>query len=486
MTKQPLVNGSNRKWFILMSNGLGVFLATIDGSIVNIALPTLTRELNTQFSTVQWVVLAYMLTIVTLLLSIGRLADMIGKKKLFITGFVLFTVGSVLCGLASRVEVLILFRVFQGFGAAMTMALGPAIVTEAFPSSERGKALGINAMMVSLGSISGPTIGGIILSSLSWHWIFFVNLPVGIVGVLLAVRFIPETAPRGGQKFDFAGAGTLFSGLLCFLLALTFGQNIGFLTTPVILLFSGAVLFITSFILIEQRVSQPIIELSLFRNKLLAINILTGFLVFISASANVLLMPFYLQNVLRFPPNQAGLLLATVPVAMIVTAPLMGALSDKIGSRPLAMVGLLILALSFWGVSTLDQNTTALSYFLHLLPVGIGLGTFNSPNSSAIMGSAPRERMGVVSSMLALTRTMGQTTGHAINGAIWASLVRYYAGGTALVDVTKAPAAAQVAGLNGTIQVMVGLLIFGLVLGIWAFFKERQERRLGIAPSQQG
>jgi EmrB/QacA subfamily drug resistance transporter len=365
------------------------------------------------------------------------------------------------------------------------MALGPAIVTEAFPSSERGKALGINSMMVSIGSISGPTIGGVILSSLSWNWIFFVNLPVGIVGVLLALKFIPETAPRGEQKFDFIGAGMLFGGLLCFLLALTFGQNIGFLTMPVPVLFAAAVILIAIFIRVETRVSQPIIELSLFRNTLLTINILTGLCVFISASANVLLMPFFLQNVLHFPPNQAGLLLATVPVAMIVTAPIMGSLSDKIGSRPLAMVGLLILVLSFLGVSTLDQSTTALKYFLYLLPVGIGMGTFNSPNSSAIMGSAPRERMGVVSSMLALTRTLGQTTGHAINGAIWASLVRFYAGNAVIDDVTVAPDSAQVAGLNGTLQVMVGLLTIALGLGIWAFLKDRQERRLGVATSRQ-
>ena len=186
---------SKRKWLILISVAMGIFLATIDGSIVNIGLNTLVNDLGQPLAVVEWVVLAYMLTISTLMLSIGRLGDMVGKKTLYLVGLIVFTIGSVLCGLSPSVYWLIGFRVLQGIGAAMLMALATAIVTEAFPNQERGKALGILGTMVSIGIIAGPTIGGVILESLSWHWLFFVNLPVGIVGVIMVLRFVPNYKP---------------------------------------------------------------------------------------------------------------------------------------------------------------------------------------------------------------------------------------------------------------------------------------------------
>ncbi|MGL4648095.1 MAG: MFS transporter, partial [Caldilineaceae bacterium] len=238
----------------MASVAMGIFLATVDGSIVNIALPTLRAELNTTFAATQWVVLAYLLTLATLLLSVGRLADIVGKKRIYVAGFVVFTVGSVLCGLAPTVGWLIAMRVVQAIGAAMIFSLGPAILTEAFPASERGRALGISGMVVSIGIITGPTLGGIILGSLSWHWIFFVNLPVGIVGTWLAWRSIPLTTPRGGQTFDFAGAAALFVGLLTVLLALTLGQGRGYGDGLIIALLVVSGLTLAAFLVIESRV----------------------------------------------------------------------------------------------------------------------------------------------------------------------------------------------------------------------------------------
>ncbi|HMR65058.1 MAG TPA: MFS transporter, partial [Anaerolineae bacterium] len=190
----------SRKWYIMAAVSMSIFLATIDGSIVNVALPTLVRELQADFATVQWVVLAYLLTQSTLLLGVGRLGDMVGKKPIYVSGFVVFTIGSVLCGLSPTVGWLIGFRVLQALGAAMMLALGAAIVTEAFPPYERGKALGIIGTSVSIGVVVGPTLGGILLQTLSWHWIFFVNLPVGIVGTAMALRFIPAFRPKGRQR----------------------------------------------------------------------------------------------------------------------------------------------------------------------------------------------------------------------------------------------------------------------------------------------
>ena len=215
----------SRKWLVLSAIGMGVFLATIDASIVNVALPTLVIEFQAQFAVVQWIVLGYLLTLATLMLSIGRLADIVGKKPIYLTGMFIFTVGSLLCGLSQTVYWLIGFRIFQAVGAAMMISLGVGILTESFPPQERGKALGFIGAIVSIGIITGPTLGGFLIDLISWHWIFFVNVPVGIVGSYMVIRFLPNVKAISGQRFDFWGAGSLFISLLAFLLALSLSSN---------------------------------------------------------------------------------------------------------------------------------------------------------------------------------------------------------------------------------------------------------------------
>lgn len=468
----------SRKWYVMAAVAISILLATIDGSIVNVALPTLVRELNTNFATVQWVVLAYLLTQATLLLSIGRLGDMVGKKPIYTAGFVVFTVGSVLCGLSPTVYWLIGFRVLQAIGAAMMLALGAAIVTEAFPANERGRALGLFGLTVSVGIVLGPTLGGIIIEALSWHWIFFVNLPVGIVGTWMALRFIPAHKPVGKQRFDYPGAVSLFISLLALLLALTVGQQIGFGQRPIVALFIGWGVFLVLFIAIELKSSQPMIDLRLFRNMLLSINLVTGFITFVAIAGVFILMPFYLENVLGYNTRQVGYLLAVVPVMLGITAPVSGSMSDRFGTRPITVVGLVSLLIGYYAASTLNAQTTALGYIVRLLPIGIGMGIFQSPNNSAIMGSAPRERLGVVSGLLSITRTLGQTSGVAVMGALWAGRVFSYLGETLSEGATTAPAAAQIAGLHDTFVTAAILIAIALGLSIWGLVKERRSRRV--------
>lgn len=474
----------SRKWYVMAAVGMGVFLSTIDGSIVNIALPTLVRELNADFALVQWVILAYLLTITTLMLSVGRLADMIGKKPIYTTGFIIFTTGSVLCGLAPAAVWLIVFRVVQAVGAAMILALGMAIITESFPATERGKALGISGGLVSVGIVVGPTLGGFILDTLSWHWIFFVNLPVGILGTLMVIRFVPDIRPAGGQRFDYAGALTLFISLLALLLALTFGQRIGFVSWPIAALLATWLVFLTLFIYIEWRglqggAGQPMIDLRLFANRLFSINLITGFLTFVAIAGTTLLMPFYLENVLQYEPSQIGLLLAVVPIALGITAPVSGWLSDRFGTRPITVAGLAVLVTGYFALSTLQSDTGALGFVVRFMPIGFGMGMFQSPNNSAIMGTAPRGRLGIVSGMLAITRTLGQTTGIAVWGAFWAARVFTYVGETIPAGATAAPAAAQVAGLQDTFLGMTVMISLGLLLGIWALLREKTQPNSG-------
>jgi EmrB/QacA subfamily drug resistance transporter len=471
----------SRKWYVMAAVGMGIFLSTIDSSIVNVALPTLVRELNTTFATVEWVVLAYSLTLATLLLSMGRLGDMIGKKPIYVAGFIGFTLGSALCGLAPTIHWLIASRVLQAIGGAMVLALGMAIVTESFPPSERGRALGLSGAIVSTGIVIGPTLGGVIVDALSWHWIFFVNLPVGIVGTLMVLRFVPALKPAGRQRFDLAGAVTLFASLLMVLLALTVGQQLGFGKPPVLLLFAGGVALMAAFIVLEQRSKQPMIDLRLFRNRFFDVSLISGFMTFVAMGGTTILIPFFLQGVLGYDPSQVGLLMATLPLAVGVVAPISGALSDRIGTRPITVVGLVLILLGFYAISTITVQMTTLGYVLRFLPIGLGLGVFQSPNNSAVLGAVPRERLGVASGLLSITRIIGQMVGIAVLGALWASRVFLHNGAPLPEGATSAPAVAQVAGLHDIFVVIVGLIALGLVLSAWALARERRSRQAAVS-----
>lgn len=463
----------HNKWLILISVGTGIFLATIDGSIVNLTLPVLSAELNTDFAMVEWVVISYLLTVTTLMLTVGRLADMKGKKPIYMAGFLIFTLGSLFCGLASNIYLLIAARIFQALGAAMTMALGMAIITESFPPSERGMALGLSGTLVSLGTVLGPTLGGLILKYFTWHWVFFVNLPLGVIGVLMVQRFVPFIRPKGQQRFDFAGAVTFLGSILSFLLALTTGQRQGFTSQPVLWLAAAFVVLLGAFIWVEMRVPQPMVELRLFRNRLFSVNLATGFLSFLCSSGMFILMPFYLSGVRQFDPQQTGLLLSAIPLCLGVVAPLAGTLSDRFGTRPMTVIGLTIAVGGYFIASTLNQNTGIWSLFILFIPIGLGLGIFQSPNNSAIMGTAPHERLGIVSGMLAMTRTLGQTAGVAIWGAFWAARTFGYTGQVLEGGASMAPGFAQVLGLQDTLRTMAFIVLAALLLAIWALLEER-------------
>jgi EmrB/QacA subfamily drug resistance transporter len=463
-----------RKWHVMAAIAMSLFLATIDGSIVNVALPTLVRELNTDFATVQWVVLGYLLTQTTLMLSMGRLGDMIGKKPIYTVGVIIFTLGSVLCGLSPSVFWLIGFRLLQAIGASMTLALGTAIVTEAFPSEERGRALGIAGTIISAGVVFGPTVGGVLIEAFSWHAIFFVNLPIGILGTILAVRYIPDFRPTGRQPFDYWGALTLLITLLSLSLALTVGQQLGFGDGRILALFAASAIFLILFITIEWRTREPMIDLKLFRNRLFSINLISGVLVFIALSGIFILLPFYLELVLGFGTRQVGLMMAVVPVLLSVSSPVSGWFSDKFGPRPVIVVGLSIIIVGAYLLTLLDEATAVLTFILIVLPVGAGIGVFQSPNNSAVMGSVPRERLGIASSLLSVTRTLGQVAGIATLGAIWAARVMFHHGSFLPGGATTAPPSAMVAGLHDTYFVVMGLTAVALLLSVWGLIRERR------------
>lgn len=458
---------SAHRWFVLVAASLGAFLATVTASSVNVAIPSLVEDLGTPFSLVQWVVLAYLLTNSVLLPIVGRAADLWGKKPLFLVGYAVYTLCALLCGAAGSIGWLIGFRALQGVGSALLVALSLALVTDAFPDEERGRALGVAGAVLSSGVVVGPTLGGLLIDALSWRWVFLMGVPIGLVGAILAWRVVPAGTPQRGSRFDLAGAGVLLGALLSLLLALTLGQERGFGAPLVLGLFGFGALMLAGFVGLELRTPDPLLDLRLFRSADLSIGLVSGLATFVAISGAIFLLPFYLENVLGYTPRGVGLLMAVAPVALVVVSPISGSLSDRFGVRPVTVVGLALILTGYLLAGTLGEETTALGYVLRFLPLATGMATFQSPNNSAVMGSVPRSASGTAGGLLSFTRTFGQTAGIAVLGTIWAAV----AGGA------DAAPAAQVAGLRSALVVNQVMIALALALCVWDLVRRARRAR---------
>jgi EmrB/QacA subfamily drug resistance transporter len=461
-----------QKWWIMLGVGLGVLMFTLDTSIVNIALPTLVQVLNTNFIMIQWVVLSYLLVITALTLGAARLGDIFGKKQFYLGGLILFTISSLLCGLASTVEWLIAFRALQGLGAVMISALGAAIVTEAFPGSERGRALGIIGAVVSLGIALGPTVGGLLIGLSGWRTLFLVNVPIGIFASFVVVRNVPQLkVSTANQRFDLLGALLMSVTLVCYALGMTDGQNQGFGSVTTLALLAIALIGLLSFIWLEIRTRQPMLDLHLFRNPYFSLSLLTGMLVFVVTAGYIFILPFFLELVLHLPTQHVGLLLGVSPIVAGIVSPFSGNLSDRFGSRLISFIGLLLMAFACLAISTFNAQMTDIDYILRVIPFGIGFGMFQSPNNSAILGEVPPERLGIASGLLSLSRTLRQTTGLPLIGSLFTIIVLSHNG---VKEVIKAPSAALVAGVQGTFHVTALVLFVAAALVGWLWHIERK------------
>ena len=420
-----------KKWWVLTAISCGTFMATLDSSIVNIALPTLTDELNTNLAQAKWVVIVYYLIITCLLLPFGRLSDQIGRKKIFTLGFLIFTTGSIFCALSVSLLNLIVSRVIQAVGASMLMANGPAIITYSFPAKERGKALGTLAMVVSAGLISGPSIGGLFISELGWRSIFLVNVPFGLAGMYLTFQFITEDSHHVShikKAFDWAGA-IIQSLIIVIVIFISDPPNISISgSNPIIipqwLLVCLLTVLIVIFHKIEKQIQYPLFDFSLIRNKTYISGNIASLLIFISYSSIAILMPFFLEEVLYLSTKNAGLYMTLIPISIFIVAPISGRISDKIGSQELCFLGALVSAVVFFimsGAIGEGLHSEIKGYFLSALLclTGVALGLFQSPNNNAIMSSVPRNKLGAASALLATIRNLGLVIGTGIATSLY-------------------------------------------------------------------
>lgn len=454
---------ARRKWWALAAVGSGVLISTTDGSIVNIALNTLVQAFQSNLNVVEWVVLGYLLTLACTLLIMGRLGDMYGKRRIYLIGFALFTFASLLCATAPSIWALIGFRVLQGVGAAMVQAVGPALLVTAFPPSQRGMALGAIGSFVAAGILIGPALGGILLRYVGWEAIFLVNLPIGALGWWLTVRSIaPDQPARPGQRFDLVGAGLLALALFCLLLGLTEGPLWGWNDGRAIGLFATALVGGVLFLIWEWRAPQPMLNLRIFRRLAFSLNLLASLVLFLGISFNLLLTPLFFQLVYQFDLQRTGFMLVALPVALSLMSPISGRLSDRVGPRVLTIAGLAMTAIALLGLSASTPATPPPQMVGFLVLLGIGVGLFQSPNNSTVLGNAPPEALGVASGLLAVVRTVGQTGGIALAGAIWASQIFALNGGP-LTPITAAPPPILASGYDVAMRVAALLALIAIV-----------------------
>jgi EmrB/QacA subfamily drug resistance transporter len=407
---------------ILLNVCVGQFIVGLDQRALLVALPTLTHTFNTSLTTIQWVLLIYDLLLIGTVITVGRLGDLFGRRRFYAAGFLVFVLSSALCGAAQSASQIILFRGLQAVGGAMISANGRAVASVAFPVTERGKAMGFASMAFHVGFLTGPTVGGILIDTIGWRWIFYLNLPIGIWGAYLAWKLLEESREDVKEiSVDFPGAILLMATYSLFLYAMNQLPHVGWRDSSVAILLILSMVAGALFVIVELRSRMPILSFSLFRNRLFTASMLSLFFITSTQSAISFLLPFYLQNILHFSPTHMGWILIANSVVIVLVAPIAGWLSDRMGSRLLCSAGSTLIVIGQFFIASLEVDSSIPRIIFPLLLIGLGWAIFNSPNQSAILGSVPRDKVGTASGM----NTTAARTGGAMGVALSATLFTY-------------------------------------------------------------
>jgi len=465
------------RW-VLASLSLSMLLSSLGTSIANVGLPTLAQVFNASFQQVQWIVLAYLLAITTLIVSAGRLGDLIGRRRLLLAGIALFTAASALCGAAPTLWLLIAARAVQGLGAAIMMALTMAFVGETVPKARTGSAMGLLGTMSAIGTALGPSLGGVLIGGLGWRAIFFVNLPLGIIAFLLARRHLPVdrlVPKRGRAGFDHPGTLLLALTLAAYALAVTMGR--GSFGTLNIALLAVAAFGVGFFLFVEKRAASPLIRLAMFRDPVLSASLATSALVSTVMMATLVVGPFYLSRALGLDARLVGLVLSAGPLVAALAGVPAGRFADRFGAQRMALVGLAAMAGGAVVLSMLPAAFGIPGYVAPIATMTVGYALFQAANNTAVMADVAADQRGVVSGMLNLSRNLGLVTGASVMGAVFA-----FASGA--IDITTAHAEAVAAGMRVTLAVAAVLVVVASVIAfVIAFGVHRRTIPVRACPS---
>jgi EmrB/QacA subfamily drug resistance transporter len=457
-------------WWALASLSLSMLLSSLGTSIANVGLPTLAQAFNTSFQGVQWIVLAYLLAITTLIVSVGRLGDITGRRRLLLAGIFLFTVASVLCGVSPTLWLLITARAAQGLGAAIMMALTMAFIGETVPKEKTGSAMGLLGTMSAIGTALGPSLGGVLIAGLSWRAIFLVNVPLGILTFLLAHRYLPvdRRGPKTGSVgFDNVGTLLLALTLAAYALAMTMGRgSFGPLNMALLL---AAVFGVGLFVLAETRAASPLIRLAMFRDPVLSASLVTSTLVSTVMMATLVVGPFYLSRALRLDAALVGLVLSVGPLAAALTGVPAGRIADRFGAQCMTIVGLIGIAASSFMLSMMPATLGIPGYIAPIVVLTVGYALFQTANNTAVMTDIRPDQRGVISGMLNLSRNLGLITGASVMGAVFALA-------SATIDITTARPETVTTGMRSTFAVATILIIVALAIAVGTYRRTLRNR----------
>ena len=462
---------SNNPWLTFALVAVGTFMTMLDASIVNISLPSIARTFHAPVdAAIEWVIIAYLVTIAATLLTFGRLSDMVGRKPVWLAGLAVFTLGSGICGSANSLPLLIAARVFQGLGGALLFSTSLAIITDTFSAERRGLALGCNAVVIALGASAGPALGGVITEHWSWRWIFYVNLPLGICGFFGSQKMLRHSLNKVRQRFDPLGAALLATGFASLTVALSFATEWGPSSWRSILCFGVGLSALSAVPAVERRVAEPILDLALLRNRVFRSALLAMTLAMLALFAVGFMLPFYFEELRGFSVAKSGLFLTALPVSLALIAPLSGSVADRFGSRWLASGGLAVASLGLVAVARLDAQSSDWEIVWPLVLTGVGQGLFMTPNARALMDAAPASEQGESSGLLATGRVLGQSLSVALAGAIFAGLGGADAGRSLIEAKTRFPLVAGdisifqqrfLAGFHMALLVCAGIAAIG-------------------------
>ena len=427
------------RWFILAVLVMQPFMACLDSSIVNVALPILQKELGATMAGTEWIVSSYLIIISASILIFGRLGDMHSKSSVFIKGILIFVLGSFLCGISPSLPILVLSRVVQAIGAAMLMSTNQGIITDVFPPKERGKALGISGSFVALGSILGPALGGFIVTYFTWHYIFLINVPIGIICYIFAKKYLPIRIPKESESMDKPGATMFFIATILIFTSILISQHLGFTSIYVILGLIIGLIILAFFLIYENKIKNPMLHLSLFKKPIFSVSLICAFISFTAINTINVIQPFYLNDILVYSPGKISVIMTAYPIVLFVIAPLSGTLSDKIGSKILTLIGLFLTGVSMILLSSLNGNSSETSIFLMLSLLGFSNGLFQSPNTNLIMSSVPKDKLGIAGGTNALIRNLGLAFGVSASTSILYAKMSKLAGFRVLGSVPNRP-----------------------------------------------
>ena len=475
-TDAGVFGGERRKWWTLGAVSIGLFMIMLDNTVVNVALPSIERDLGMSLSQLEWVVTGYALTFAALLLTGGKLADMFGRRLVFVAGLVVFTVASLACGLAGGADVLIGARIVQGIGAALMNPATLSIITATFPPRQRGTAIGIWAGVSALALAIGPLVGGLLSEHVDWSWIFFVNVPVGIVAIVAAFAFIDESRDTSqNQRPDVPGLVTSAVGLFALTYALIEANNHGWGSARILGAFALAAVSLVAFVVLELRQRRPMLDLTLFRNPTFSGANVAMLLVALAMFGVFFYVSLYVQQILGYSPVEAGASFLPATVLIAVLSPQVGRLVDRVGSRWLTGAGMTSLALSLLLYSRLDTGSSYADILPGLVLMGVGMALVMTPTTAAAMSSVPRDQAGVGSAVLNSMRQVGGSLGIAITGAIVAHVTS-----TSLAAGDTRPDA-FVHGFQRGLEVAALIAIAGAVVAV-AMMRTHRQREL---PTEQ-